>query len=162
VTQVFYSAYTLLIITLPSLAILYFHLKGKAKCKMNRRSALICTAKTERPARRRYTVLELYLAVAPVHFNSDSYYCCVETDFSRFCLVKRRRRVWVDHANICTTCYSYFLNFLTKKKYGTKHNLLWITLHTLFLAGIVCLFNLCTYDLYGPVRNVFDAGRYIT
>ncbi len=21
---------------------------------------------------------------------------------------------------------------------------------------------LCTYDLYGPVRNVFDAGRYIT
>jgi hypothetical protein len=20
---------------------------------------------------------------------------------------------------------------------------------------------LCTYDLYGPVRNVFDAGRYI-
>jgi hypothetical protein len=21
---------------------------------------------------------------------------------------------------------------------------------------------LCTYDLYGPVRNFFDAGRYIT
>jgi hypothetical protein len=21
---------------------------------------------------------------------------------------------------------------------------------------------LCTYDLYGPVRNVFDAGRYFT
>jgi hypothetical protein len=21
---------------------------------------------------------------------------------------------------------------------------------------------LCTYDLYGPVHNVFDAGRYIT
>jgi hypothetical protein len=20
---------------------------------------------------------------------------------------------------------------------------------------------LCTYDLYGPVRNVFDAGRYL-
>ncbi len=25
------------------------------------------------------------------------------------------------------------------------------------------MFNyLCTYDLYGPVRNVFNAGRYIT
>jgi hypothetical protein len=21
---------------------------------------------------------------------------------------------------------------------------------------------LCTYDLYGPARNVFDAGRFIT
>ncbi len=28
--------------------------------------------------------------------------------------------------------------------------------------SLVSMYNhLCTYDLYGPVRNVFDAGRYI-
>jgi hypothetical protein len=26
----------------------------------------------------------------------------------------------------------------------------------------MCYNYLCTYDLYGPVRKVFDAGRYIT
>jgi hypothetical protein len=29
------------------------------------------------------------------------------------------------------------------------------------LEKSICNNYLCTYDLYGPLRNVFDAGRYI-
>jgi hypothetical protein len=35
----------------------------------------------------------------------------------------------------------------------------------LFISGttaIITIYAPVTYDLYGPVRNVFDAGRYIT
>ncbi len=30
------------------------------------------------------------------------------------------------------------------------------------MEGSFVLSHLCTYDLYGPVLEVFDAGRYIT
>jgi hypothetical protein len=30
------------------------------------------------------------------------------------------------------------------------------------LRMYVCISYLCTYDLYGPIRNVFDACRSIT
>ena len=32
---------------------------------------------------------------------------------------------------------------------------------TVWLLPAISINYLCTYDLYGPVRNVFDAGRYI-
>jgi hypothetical protein len=41
---------------------------------------------------------------------------------------------------------------------ATGPTLLWT------IPGFGAVYNnyLCTYDLYGPVRNVFDAGRYMT
>ncbi len=35
------------------------------------------------------------------------------------------------------------------------------TLNLIYLLYIVCFNFLCTYDLYGPVRNVFDAGSFL-
>jgi hypothetical protein len=37
-----------------------------------------------------------------------------------------------------------------------------LRLHTSILPQVYCTNYLCTYDLYSPVCNVFDAGRYIT
>jgi len=53
------------------------------------------------------------------------------------------------------------------------HGTILYTIHTLYLlymyravqCTVQCAYRSnykCTYDLYGPMRNVFDAGRYIT
>jgi hypothetical protein len=66
--------------------------------------------------------------------------------------------------NAHTKTISQVINLIISQKFKSQKS----SFANLFVRCNISLVQhnkinyLCTYDLYGPVRNVFDAGRYIT
>ncbi len=61
--------------------------------------------------------------------------------------VKTLNLIWFN--NLCIILHGTAIEWWTGNKNAASSIHVWVIF-------------LCTYDLYGPVRNVFDAGRYIT